>query len=91
MNSSLNTSLNASFNTLPDLVTKSPSGLSAPVSATGSGVVLVREAGVSFRPPLGKVDPFVEWLSLMEVVQILCPVWPARSRSLPSKEWKWKL
>jgi hypothetical protein len=83
--------MNSSLNTLPSLVNESPSALSGPVAATGLGVVLVREAGVSFRPPLGKGDPFVEWLSLMEVVQILCPAWPARSRYLPSKEWKWKL
>ena len=70
------------------MVTKSPSALSAPVAATDSDVVLEREAGVVFRPPLGTVDPFVEWLSLMEVVQILCPTWPVRSRPRPRKEWK---
>ncbi len=80
--------MNSSFNGPSSLVTKSPSALSSPDAATDSGVVLVREAGVAFRPPLGNVDPFVEWLNLMEVVQILCPTWPVRSRSLPGKEWK---
>jgi hypothetical protein len=76
--------MNSSLN----LVANNPSALSAPVAAPGSNVVLVREAGVPFRPPLGKVDPFVEWLSLMEVVQILCPNWPVRSRPMSGKEWK---
>ena len=41
--------------------------------ATGSAV-LGREARVPFQPPLGSasgIDPFTEWLSLMEVVQML--------------------
>ncbi len=41
--------------------------------------VLAREAGVPFRPQSGTtsgVDPFAQWLSLMEVVQMLCPVLP---------------
>jgi hypothetical protein len=41
-----------------------------------AGAVLAREAGVPFQPPLGnasEVDPIAEWLSLMEVVQMLCP------------------
>ena len=52
--------------------------------------VLVREAGVPFQPLLGKacgVDPFIEWLSLMEVVQMLCPVWPVRDRPMQGKHW----
>jgi hypothetical protein len=53
--------------------------------------VLVREAGVSFQPPLGSasgVDPIVEWLSLMEVVQMLCPVWPVRDMPMQGKQWR---
>jgi hypothetical protein len=88
MNSSLNASLNASSKASPDMATKSSSVLSVPIAATGTGNVLAREAGLAFRRPLGKTDPFVEWLSLMEVAQILCPVWPARKRSRPGKEWK---
>lgn len=53
--------------------------------------VLVREAGVPFQPPLGiasGVDPFAEWLSLMEVVQMLCPVWPVRNKPLQGDHWR---
>ena len=53
--------------------------------------VLVREAGVPFQPPLGVasgIDPFAEWLSLMEVVQMLCPVWPVRDRPMQGNHWR---
>jgi hypothetical protein len=53
--------------------------------------VLAREAGAPFQPQLGGasgVDPFTEWLSLMEVVQMLCPVWPVRDRSLQGNHWR---
>ncbi len=53
--------------------------------------VLAREAGVPFQPPLGKaskVDPFAEWLSLMEVVQTLCPEWPVRDRPMQGDHWR---
>lgn len=40
--------------------------------------VLVREGGVEYRPMPSK-DPFVVWLELMEVVEALCPRWPARA------------
>lgn len=53
--------------------------------------VLAREAGVPFQPPLGGtsgMDSFAEWLSLMEVVQMLCPVWPVRDRPMQGKHWK---
>jgi hypothetical protein len=56
-----------------------------------SGVVLVREAGLPFRPPLAKnsgVDSIAEWLSLMEVVQMLCPVWPVRDRPMQGDRWR---
>ena len=53
-----------------------------------SHAVLVREAGVPFRPPSGNIDPFDEWLSLMEVVQMLCPAWPARDKPMLGKEWR---
>ncbi len=38
-------------------------------------VVLAREAGVPFDPPVGNIsgfDPIAEWLNLMEVVEMLC-------------------
>ena len=53
--------------------------------------VLVRDAGVPFQPPLGKtsgVDPIAEWLSLMEVVQMLCPVWHVRNNSMQGNLWR---
>jgi len=54
-------------------------------------VVLAREAGVPFQPPLGNasgVDPIAEWLGLMEVVQMLCPVWPVRDRPMQGDHWR---
>ena len=56
-----------------------------------AGAMLAREAGVPFQPPLGNtsgIDPIVEWLSLMEVVQMLCPVWPVRDRPMQGKHWR---
>jgi hypothetical protein len=53
--------------------------------------VLVREAGVPFQTPLGKasgIDPIAEWLSLMEVVQMLCPVWPVRDKPTQGDHWR---
>ena len=53
--------------------------------------VLAREAGVPFQPPLGNgsgIDPIAEWLSLMEVVQLLCPVWPVRDRPMQGNHWR---
>jgi hypothetical protein len=84
MNSSLKSSLNSSRST----VTKNTTAPSACADATDSGAVLVREAGLPFQPHLGSVDPFAEWLSLMEVVQMLCPAWPVRDRPMLGKEWK---
>jgi hypothetical protein len=60
-------------------------------SRTNAEVVLVREAGVPFQPPLGnaaEVDPITEWLSLMEVVQMLCPVWPVRDSPMRGDSWR---
>ena len=53
--------------------------------------VLAPEAGISFAPPpcTERVsDPFVEWLDLMEVVQMLCPVWPVREQPLKGGDWR---
>ena len=49
-----------------------------------ANAVLAREAGVPFQPPLGNasgIDPITEWLNLMEVVQMLCPVLPCLARA----------
>ena len=62
----------------------------APIRADASAV-LAREAGVPFQPPLGNasgIDPIAEWLSLMEVVQMLCPVWPVRDRPMQGNHWR---
>jgi hypothetical protein len=56
-----------------------------------TGEVLAREAGVPFQPPSGNasgVDCIAEWLSLMEVVQMLCPVWPVRDRPMQGNHWR---
>ncbi len=69
--------------------TEPPAG-TAPDRADASAV-LAREAGVPFQPPLGNVsgiDPIAEWLSLMEVVQMLCPVWPVRDRPMQGNHWR---
>jgi hypothetical protein len=82
--SSMSSSLNASHSP----VTKTPTVLSTCATATDAGAVLVREAGVPFQPLLVNVDPFTEWLSLMEVVQMLCPAWPVRDRPIMGTQWK---
>jgi hypothetical protein len=61
------------------------------LSGAGSNAVLAREAGLPFQPPLGDtsgIDPFAEWLSLMEVVEMLCPVWPVRDRPMQGEHWR---
>jgi hypothetical protein len=57
----------------------------------GASTVLAREAGVPFQPSLGGdsgIDPIAEWLSLMEVVQMLCPVWPVRDSPMRGNHWR---
>jgi hypothetical protein len=80
----MNSSLNASHST----VTTNPTAPSACVAATDFGAVLVREAGVPFQSLLVNADPFTEWMGLMEVVQMLCPVWPVRDRPIQGTVWK---
>jgi hypothetical protein len=61
------------------------------LTRAAASAVLAREAGVPFQPPVGNasgIDPFTEWLSLMEVVQILCPVWPVRNRPMQGDRWR---
>jgi hypothetical protein len=65
-------------------------GTTAPGRAD-AGALLAREAGVAFQPSLGVdsgFDPFAEWLSLMEVVQMLCPVWPVRDKPMQGGNWR---
>lgn len=55
------------------------------------GPVLAREAGVPYQPLLSgasRVDPIAEWLSLMEVVQMLCPTWPVRDTPMQGTHWR---
>jgi hypothetical protein len=59
--------------------------------ATQAEAVLAREAGVPFAPEphsTAPTDPFVEWLSLMEVVEMLCPVWPVREHPMRGAHWR---
>lgn len=58
---------------------------------TDAGALLAREAGIPFQPSLGYasgIDPFAEWLSLMEVVQMPCPVWPVRDSPTLGDHWR---
>lgn len=60
-------------------------------AATPANAVLASEAGVPFQPPRGGdsgIDPITEWLSLMEVVQMLCPSWPVRDRPMLGSHWR---
>lgn len=52
--------------------------------------LLAREAGLPFQLTVNSdagVDPIAEWLSLMEVVQMLCPVWPVRDKPMQGDHW----
>lgn len=58
---------------------------------TEASAVLAGEAGLPFQcafDPVSGVDPFAEWLSLMEVVQMLCPNWPVRDQPLRGEQWR---
>ena len=68
----------------PDMATDSQ-------TASDGHVALVREAGVPFQMRVNSdsvVDPIAEWLSLMEVVQMLCPVWPVREQGMRGNCWR---
>lgn len=63
----------------------------AALNLSVAGAVLAREAGAPFQPPVvndSGVDPIAEWLSLMEVVQMLCPAWPVRDRPMQGNHWR---
>ena len=49
--------------------------------------ILVRDAGLPFQPSV-HVDPITQWLSLMEVVQMLCPEWPVRYNRMMGEHWR---
>lgn len=52
---------------------------------------LAGDAGVPFEPPTGtdaELDPITEWLGLMDVVQMLCPVWPVRESPMSGQHWR---
>ncbi len=70
------------------MVTKTHFALNESAIAADSSTVLVREAGVPYRPQRANEDPIAEWISLMEVVQILCPVWPVRDKPMLGNQWK---
>ena len=79
----MNFSMNVSVSADPHVETA--------LTRADANAVLAREAGVPFQLPLGNVsgvDPIAEWLSLMEVVQILCPVWPVRDRPMQGNHWR---
>jgi hypothetical protein len=64
--------------------------LEATHMGTAPHTVLAREAGIPYQPagnPLSEADPFDEWLSLMEVVHMLCPVWPVRDKPMQGTHW----
>jgi hypothetical protein len=68
----------------PDIATQSQ-------TAPDGHVALVREAGLPFQMGVHsdtEVDPIAEWLSLMEVVQMLCPVWPVREKGMRGNYWR---
>lgn len=76
------------MSSLQRTVNKPQSAQSNFAVATDAGAVLVREAGVPYQPPFGQEDPIAEWISLMEVVQMLCLVWPVREKPMVGKHWK---
>ena len=74
-----------------NLSDKAEPPLSVARSITSADAVLAREAGLPFQPAMGiatGVDPIAEWLSLMEVVHMLCPVWPERDGPMRGKHWR---
>jgi len=63
---------------------------SGPRPTAAARAVLASEAGIPSQPSRGEsseVSPFVEWLSLMEVVQMLCPAWPVRDQTMRGDRW----
>jgi hypothetical protein len=72
------------MNSSPDIATQSQ-------TAPHRHAVLAHEAGVPFQMGVNSdtaLDPIAEWLSLMEVVQMLCPVWPVREHGMRGNCWR---
>ena len=70
---------------------KTNANAASALSRSDAGVVLAREAGLSFQPPevsASEIDPIAQWLSLMEVVQMLCPEWPVRDKPTQGDHWQ---
>lgn len=75
------------MNSSPDTGDK-PDSVSHRSDAQGA---LALEAGVPFEMASSSgadVDPIAEWLSLMEVVQMLCPAWPVRDQPMQGNFWR---
>ena len=66
---------------------KTQIALDSASSSADRDAALTREAGLPFQSPAGS-DPIAQWLSLMEVVQMLCPAWPVRNSSMAGKHWR---
>ena len=72
-------------------MSSSPDTATDPQTSQDGHVALVHEAGVPFQLGVHSdtgVDPIAEWLSLMEVVQMLCPVWPVREHGMRGNCWR---
>lgn len=57
----------------------------------GAPVLLAGEAGMPYAPSLSNasaIDPFAEWLDLMEVVYMLCPTWTVRDQPMLGEHWR---
>lgn len=70
---------------------KQANSIDSPGQNTDIEVPLARDAGVTFQPPQNMesdLAPLAEWLSLMEVVQMLCPEWPVRNQPMQGNNWK---
>jgi hypothetical protein len=70
------------------MIAKTPLALNEPASEANPMTILVREAGAHYQPQRAHQDPIAEWISLMEVVQMLCPAWPVRGKPMLGKQWK---
>ena len=72
-------------------MSSSPDGATDSLTAPDGHAVLAREAGVPFHMGVNSdtvVDPIAEWQSLMEVVQMLCPVWAVREEGMRGNCWR---
>ena len=70
------------------MVTETPFAVKNSAVGAGTSAMLVREAGTPYQPQRAHQDPIAEWISLMEVVQMLCPAWPVRDKPMLGKQWR---